>query len=270
MAKVIWKGHINFGLVNVPVRLYSATEKRKLDFHLIDRRDQNRVGYLKINKETGREVRPEEVARAIDVDGQTVVLEDEDFEQADPEATRSIDIRNFVRLEQISPTFFEKPYYLAPQEGAEKSYALLREVIERTGRVGIAKVVLRKREHLAALMVQDNVLILDLLRYARELRDPDELDIPRESARQMGLSTDNIEMATELVERMTRDWAPEEYRDEYREELLEMIESKAARERAGEHPAEQEASPPPPEEPADVDLDEQLRRSIQRGGHSGA
>ncbi|WP_168211028.1 non-homologous end joining protein Ku [Persicimonas caeni] len=273
MPKVIWKGHINFGLVNVPVRLYSATRKRKLDFHLIDKRDQSPVGYLKINKDTGREVRPEEVARAIEVDGEKVVVEDDDFEQAEAHTAQNIDIQHFVRREQINPAFFEKPYYLAPMEGAEKSYTLLREVIERTGRVGIAKVVLRKREHLAALMVQDNVVVLEMLRFADELRDPSELDLPAESAGDLGVTTDALEMATELVQRMTRDWKPDQYRDEYREELLELIEDKARRARAGtaEPSSQPEESRPTSGEPGTTegaDLTERLRQSIERGGGS--
>lgn len=266
MPKVIWKGHISFGLVNVPVRLYSATRKRKLDFHLIDKRDQNPVGYLKINKETGREVRPEEVVRAIDVDGEQVVVEEEDFEHAEQRAAQAIEIQHFVRLEQIEPAFFRKPYYLEPAEASEKSYALLREVIEQTGRVGIAKVVLRKREHLAALMVQGNVVVLEMLRFADELRDPTELEIPEENARELGITTDAVEMATELVQRMTRDWQPGEYRDEYREELLGLIERKARQARAGEEAAEAERHVPPPEEAEPGDLTEQLRQSIERRG----
>jgi DNA end-binding protein Ku len=264
MAKVIWKGQINFGLVNVPVRLYSASRKRKLDFRLVDKRDQNSVGYLKINKETGREVRPEEIARAIDVDGETVVLEDEDFEQAASKSARAIDIRHFVRLEQIEPAFFEKPYYLEPEEGAEKSYVLLREVVERTGRVGIAKVVLRKREHLAALMVQDDALMLNLLRFAPEIVDPAELDLPHDNAREIGVDTGSIEMATELVQRMTQDWEPEQYHDEYQEELEALIEQRARQQRTGEVPAEASRPAPEHEETPASDLSEQLRRSVDQ------
>ncbi len=265
MAKVIWKGYINFGMVNVPVRLYSATQRRRLDFQLIDRRDQNSVGYIKVNKETGREVRPEEIARAIDVDGQLIVVEDEDFERADPEASRSIDVDHFVRLEQIEPAYFEKPYYLEPMEGAERSYALLREVIERTARVGIARVVLRKREHLAALMVHHGALMLDLIRYPRELRDPSDLSLPTQSLRELGITTDSIEMGTELVERMTQDWQPEQYHDEYREALLELIEQKARQPRPADEQSEEAGeAPPSPEETASADLGEQLRRSIDR------
>lgn len=263
MAKVIWKGHINFGLVDVPVRLYSATERHKLDFHLIDRRDQNPVGYVKINKETGREVRPDEIARAIEVDDEMVVVEDEDFERANPAATRSIDIEHFVRRDQIDPIFFEKPYYLAPQQGAERSYALLREVIRRTGRVGIAKFVLRRREHLAAVMVHEEVLTVELLRFSRDVRDPTELDVPGEALDELGITTDALEMATELVERMTRDWQPQQYRDEYYQQLTELIERRARQGAGAEQP-----SPPQPErprEPTSEELFEQLKRSIQQG-----
>lgn len=266
MPKVIWKGHINFGLVNVPVRLHSATRKNRLDFHLVDRRDENPVGYVKINKETGREVRPDEIARAIETeDGQLVLLEDQDFEQADPEASRALDIRHFVRLEQISPAFFEKPYFLAPMEGAEKSYGLLREVIAETGRVGIAKVVLRRRERLAAVMARDDVLVLELLRFSQELRDPGELDLPDIDRRSLGITTDEMEMATELVRRMTEEWKPEAYRDEYREQLEQLIEQKASRGR--EVPTS--ATPQAPSEVAEApqeDLSESLRRSIGRTG----
>ncbi len=266
MPKVIWKGHLNFGLVNVPVRLYSATRRRKLDFHLIDRRDQRPVGHLKINKDTGREVRPDEIARAIEVDGQTVVVEDEDFEQANPQAKHTIDIRHFVRVEQIDPVFFDKPYYMAPQEGAERSYVLLREVIERTGRVGIAKVVLHRREHLAATMLHDGVLTLQLLRFAREIRDPGDLDVPAQTPRQLDITTDAVEMATELVQRMTEEWQPEQYHDEYLEQLTELVERRAHQGREAAQPEEPPAAEPPSAATTE-ELFEQLRRSIeQRGG----
>ena len=265
MAKVIWKGHINFGLVNVPTRLYSATRSRKLDFHLIDRRDQSPVGYLKINKETGREVRPDEIARAVEHDGQTVVLEDEDFEKIDPKARRAIDIQHFVRAEQIDPAYFQRPYFLAPAEGAERSYVLLREVIRRTGRVGIAKLVLRRREHLAAVMAREDVLVVNLIRFADELRDPGQLDLPSQTPQQLGITTDHLEMASELVGRMTQDWRPEQYRDEYRKALGELIEERAqAQQEGAPRPADTSQPAPEPERTPPSDLEDTLRQSLDR------
>lgn len=266
MPKVIWKGHINFGLVTVPVRLYSATERQKIDFQLIDRRDHSPVGYQKINKETGREVRSKEVARAARVDGETVIVEDEEFDDLRSHLSRTIDIEHFVRREQIQPAYYEKPYYLEPQEGAERSYALLREVVDRTGRVGVARVVLRRREHLAAVGLHENALSLNLLRFGDEVRDPGELTLPERDLRELGITTDAIEMATELVARMTRDWDPERYENEYRKALRELIEQKARPEQPEAPPPEASAPSTGSQETGASELTEQLRRSIDRGG----
>jgi DNA end-binding protein Ku len=264
MPRAIWKGHLSFGLVDVPVRLYSATRRDRPDSHLIDRRDGAPVGHLKINKDTGREVRHDEIARAYEVDGEEVVVEDADLEAIAPASGHSVDIEDFVRREDISPVFFDKPYFLAPDEGAERSYALLREVIERTERVGIARVVLRKRERLCAVTVHDGALTLNLLRYWRELRDPAELDLPAEDLRQAGVSDDAVDMAVELIERKTREWAPQTYRDQYQDRLLELIEQKARPERPPEVTRPEQAEPTEAQ-PQQGDLTERLRRSIDRG-----
>ncbi|MFW5968432.1 MAG: Ku protein, partial [Persicimonas sp.] len=260
MPKAIWKGHINFGLVTVPVRLYSATNRRKTEFSLVDRRDKSPVGQRRINKETGREIEPENVARAAEVDGEPVIVEDEDFERLRSELSRSIDIEHFVRLEQIEPAYFDRPYFLEPQEGGERSYALLRLVAEQTGRVGIARVVLRRREHLAALGIHDGALALNLLRYPDEVRDPTELDLPEGGLRDLGITTDAVEMATELVMRMTRDWQPARYHDEFHEALEDLIERKAKPQRHPPTPSEPPAGAPRAEGSSGDELDEQLRR----------
>lgn len=265
MPKAIWKGHINFGLVTVPVRLYSATNRRKTEFSLVDRRDKSPVGQRRINKETGHEIDSKDVARAAEVDGERVIVEDEDFERLRSELRRSIDIEHFVRLEQIAPAYFDRPYYLEPQEGAERSYALLRLVIEQTGRVGIARVVLRRREHLAALGLHDGALSMNLLRYADEVRDPTELDLPEDGLRDLGITADAVEMATELVMRMTRDWQPDRYHDEFQEALEDLIERKAKPQQHPPTPSDAPGGAPRAESESDTELDDQLRRSI-RGG----
>src|SRR5262249_16785352 len=178
-GRPIWKGTINFGLVNIPVALHSAETDESIDFDLLDRRDFARIRYRRVNEKTGREVPWNEIFKGYEYKkGQYVALTDDDFVKANIEATQSIDILDFVEATGISPIYFDKPYYLAPLKNWQRPYALLREVMKRTGKVGIARVVIRTRQHLAALLVDESLLILNLLRFAHELRDPAALGVP--------------------------------------------------------------------------------------------
>jgi DNA end-binding protein Ku len=264
MARSIWKGSISFGLVNIPVGLYS-TEKREeqLPLHLLDQRNMARVRYKRVNEENGKEVPWEETIRGYEVEGgHYVVLSDEDLQRASPEKTQTVDILDFVDLDEISPVYFDKPYYLAPDKKGAKSYALLRETLKRTGKVGIATVVIRTKQYLAAVIAQDDVILLDLLRYAHELRSPDELDLP---AGKQGVSERELEMAERLVQGMVDTWEPERYKDTYHRDLLAVI-----HQRAKAH--QYESAPPPAEEekkPARgkvVDLMALLKQSVETGG----
>ena len=224
MARAIWKGSISFGLVNIPVGLYSAETRDEISFKLLDKKTMSPIHYKRVSEESGKEVPWDETVRGYEFEsGKYVVLSDEDLKGAAPEATQTIDIVDFVDIDEISPLYFDKPYYLGPDKKGAKAYALLRETLRRTGKVGIAKVVIRTRQYLAAVVARGDVLTLELLRYAHELRDPSELDVPGGKA---GVTDREMEMAERLVEGMVEAWEPEKYKDNYRQELMKMIEKR--------------------------------------------
>jgi DNA end-binding protein Ku len=262
MARSMWKGSLSFGLVNIPVSLYTAEKSKELHFTLLDRRDTEPIHYQRINSETGREVPWEETVRGYEFEsGRYVVLSDKDLASANPKSTQTIEIVDFVELADIPPSYFDKPYLLAPERQGAKSYALLRETLRRSGKVGIAKVVLRTRQHLAAVVPVDDVIILNLMRFADELRDPAELDLP--SGKQ-GVSEKELLMASRLVEAMVEPWDPERYRDDYRVDVKALIDRRVA---AGELLAGKSA--PAPRRPAGakvVDLMALLKKSVEEGG----
>jgi DNA end-binding protein Ku len=260
MARSIWKGSITFGLVNIPVGLYSA-EKRseEIHFHLLDKRTLSPVRYKRVNEKNGKEVPWEEIVRGYEYqEGQYVVMSDEDIKRANPEASQTVDILDFVDGEEISPLYYDKPYYLAPQKKGAKSYALLRETLRRTGKVGIAKVVIRTRQYLAAVIPQDDVIVLELMRFDHELRDADDLELPHGMA---GVTEKELDMAERLVEGMVGEWEPEKYRDDYRSDLMKLIEKRVE---SGQIEEVEEAPVPPPDQGAKVvDLMALLKRSVE-------
>jgi len=228
MPRGLWKGAISFGLVNVPVELFSA-EKRstELDLTLLDKRDLGPVGYKRYNKASGEDVPWAEIVKGYEYeDGKYVVLSEEDFRRANVEASKTVEIVAFVERGEILPAYFETPYYLVPGKRGEKAYALLRETLKKAGKVGIATVVIRTRQYLAALLPQGDFLVLNTLRYAAELREPEELGVPAASLKGPKVSAKEIELALRLVEDMADDWKPEAYKDTYREDLLARIEQK--------------------------------------------
>jgi DNA end-binding protein Ku len=266
MARAIWKGSITFGLVNIPVGLYSAEQRQEVSFHQLDKRDMSRIRYKRVSESTGKEAAWENIVRGYEyAEGKYVVLTDEDLQRASPEKTQTVDILDFVDLEEIDPRFFDKPYYLAPDKRGAKSYALLRETLRRTRKVGIATVVIRSKQYLAAVTVHDDVIVLNILRYAEELRDTNELDLPKGDE---GVSERELDMAERLVEGMVADWEPERYHDTYQEDLKAMIERrvKAGQTEAGAEPAEEA---PKPARGQVVDLMALLKRSVEESGPGG-
>ena len=251
MARAIWSGTISFGLVSVPVRMFPATQSQELRFHFVDRRDLTPIGYEKVRKDDGESVPAEEIVRGFEIDkGRYVPLEDEDLDRLDIELTHSIDICDFVDLGEIDPIYFRKAYYLAPQEGAEKPYRLLVRALAETGKVGIAKVVIRNKQHLAALRAHDDVLILETMYYADESRQPESVDGKGK------LSDAEVEMAKSLVENLSESFKPEKYDDNYRKELLQLIRKKAKGQKLPEPQEEEDAEV--------VDLMAALRESVER------
>ena len=260
MARGLWKGAISFGLVNVPVELHSAKKKSaELDMTMLDKRDLAPVGYKRVNKSTGKEVAWGDVVKGYEYkDDKYVVLSDEDFRRANPEAAKTVDILAFVELSEIEPQYFDTPYYLKPEKRGEKAYALLRDTLEKAGKAGIASVVIRTKQYLAALVAQDELLVLNTLRYADELKDPAELEIPKAK-----VTAKELEMAMRLVEDMADEWHPDKYKDTYRDDLLKRIKAKV---KAGE--TEEITEPekePRKEKSADViDLMSLLRKSVEQ------
>jgi DNA end-binding protein Ku len=266
MARAIWKGSISFGLVNIPVGLYAAETRNDISFKMLDKKTMSPIHYKRVSEESGKEVPWDETVRGYEFEsGKYVVLSDEDLKGAAPEATQTIDITDFVDLEDISPLYFDKPYYLGPDKKGAKSYALLRETLRRTGKVGIAKVVIRTRQYLAAVVARGDVLTLELMRYAHELRSPDELDVPHGKA---GVSDREIDMAERLVEGMVAAWDPEKYKDSYRNDLMKMIEKRVEAgqlEKSPEPAAKAEKAP----RSNVIDLMALLKQSVEEGGKPG-
>jgi len=224
MARAFWKGSLSFGLVEIPVSLRPAEDAKELSFTLLDREDFSPVGYKRYNKNTGREVPWDRVVRGYEYEpGEYVVLTDEELKRANVKATQSIEISEFVDGREIDPAFYETPYYVEPLKKGSKSYALLREALERSGRVGIAQIVLRTRQRLAALTVRDGGLLLDVLRYPHELRQIDTEAIPK---RGTGISEREIAMAERLIGEMAARWNPSQFHDTYQEDVLDLVRRK--------------------------------------------
>ncbi len=227
MPRVLWKGAISFGLVHIPVGLYSAEKRNNFDLTMLDRRNMKPVGFKRYNKETGEDVPWDQIVKGYEYEKERyVVLTDEDFRRANVEATQTIDILRFVEGKEITPMYFETPYYLAPDRRGEKGYALLRETLKHTHKVGIANVVVRTRQYVAALIPVGEVIVMNTLRYADEVRAADELDVPPKNLKAAGVTPRETDMAVKLVEEMTGDWNPEDYRDTYHEDLLKLIDKR--------------------------------------------
>lgn len=264
MARSIWKGSITFGLVNIPVGLFSAEQRtEEIHFNLLDKRNMARVRYKRVNEETGKEVPWEETVKGYEFEsGKYVIVSDEDLQRASPEKTQTVDIIDFVDLDDINPVYFDKPYYLAPDKKGAKSYALLRETLRRTKKVGIAMVVIRTKQYLAAVIAREDVIVLNILRFAHELRDPSELDLP---SGKEGVSERELDMAERLVEGMVDTWDPRKYKDDFYRDMKKMIDERV---KAGQLEESPEAPPAPKRDRGSnvVDLMALLKRSVEEGG----
>jgi DNA end-binding protein Ku len=267
MARAIWNGHVSFGLVEIPVALFTATKgEETVSFNLLDKRDLSPVGNLRINKRTQEPVPASEIVKGYEVErGQYVVVTDEEIKNANAEASQTVDILAFVDEDEIDPVYFEEPYYLAPSGRSNRAYVLFREALRKSGRVGIAKVVLRTRQRIAAVTVRGPALVLHLLRYGHEMREPADLDLPAESAKESRPQPKEMEMAQRLIDEMTEPGFPfAKQRDEYRDEILKLIERKV---KAGGASTVEEGKPArAPKEPIDIMplLKQSLERSASR------
>ena len=264
MARAIWTGTIGFGLVQIPVALHTAEDRAELDMTLLDKRNFSPVGYERVNKKTGKEVAWENIVKGYEHSaGKFVVLTDRDFEEANVEATKQVDILDFVDLSEIDPRYIDRPYYLAPLKAGKKSYAILREALRKTGKAGVGKVVIRTRQHLAAVVAHDDALLLLLLRFADELRDAKGLDLPSKNLKSLAVTPKELAMAERLVEGMVTHFEPEKYEDEYRRDLLRLIQRKV---KAGELNSIPEATKTKKTRalstPGNIDLSELLARSL--------
>ena len=227
MARAIWSGSISFGLLNVPVKLYSAVARRGISLREIRESDGARIRHRRVAEGTDEEVPYEKIQKAFEItSGNYVPISKDEMAALAPEKTRAIEVKDFVDLDQIDPIYFDSPYYLGPAEGAEKAYSLLASAMKRSGKVAIARFVFRNKEHLAALRSDNGVLTLTTMRFADEVVPPDELDdvLPAEQPK---VAKKEVEMAEQLIDSLTSDFDPSAYRDEYREELMSLIERKA-------------------------------------------
>jgi len=259
----IWKGSISFGLVTIPISLFSATRSEELKFRLLRKSDLSPINYKRVAEVDGKEVPWDQIVKGYEYeDGKYVVLKEEDFKRADVEATQTVDIVDFVEQDDIDPVFFSRPYYMVPNKGGEKAYSLLREVLETTGKVGIAKVVIKTRQHLAAVKPRRNALVLEIMHFADEIADLNSFAIPKE----VKVGAKEMEMAKTLVKSMSDKWKPDKYHDDYRAALLEMIHKKV---KSGGKDIPTKAEPKKRASNV-IDLVEVLRQSIQKGGGKSA
>ncbi len=221
--RALWTGTLNFGLINIPMKLYSATEDHDLNFDMLHKKDLSPIRYARICKSDGQEIPYKDIVKGYQYQkGDYVILVEEDFKRANLKKTKSIEIVDFVDANEIDPIYYEKPYYLEPGKGADKAYVLLRESLKKSKKVGIAHFVLHHREHMAVIKPHEHLLVLDQLRYNAEIKKPAQLHIP-ESAK---ISKQEVAMALKLIEQLSTHFHPEEYHDTYTEELKEIIEEK--------------------------------------------
>ncbi|MGZ8381879.1 MAG: non-homologous end joining protein Ku [Nitrospira sp.] len=266
MSRVLWKGAISFGLVHIPVELYAAEERNSFDLTMLDRRTMKPVGFKRYNKETGEDVSWDEIVKGYEYEkDRYVVLTDEDFKKANVEATQTIDILSFIKQDEIPPMYFETPYYLSPDKRGYKGYALLREILKQTGKIGIANVVIRTRQYVAALIPVGDVIVMNTLRYANELRAVGDVDVPSGTLKAVGVKEREVDMARRLVEEMNEAWKPETFHDTYHEDLMALIEKriKTGRTEVVSSPEEEEKQPAKGQI---IDLMALLKRSVETKG----
>ena len=227
MARSIWKGSIAFGLVNIPVGLSTAESRPDIQLHMVDSKNHARIRYERVNADSGEEVPWDRMVRGYEHDdGKFILLSDEELEAVQPKLTKTIEITDFVPLDDIDPLLFDKPYYLEPEKRGRKAYALLREAMRKSGKAGISRVVIRTREYLSAMFVRDDALVLMLLRFPQEIKAASKLDLPSSDSKEFSPAKREMELAEKLIDEMSGKWKPEDYHDEYREALMDFIEKK--------------------------------------------
>lgn len=249
----VWKGAISFGLVNIPVDLITAESRNDLKFNMIDSRDHNRIRYERVNEETGEEVPWDQIVKAYEFsDDNYVVVTDEDFNKADLKATKTIDIETFIKRDELELKYLEKPYYVQTKKGGEKAYALLRDSLEKTGKIAIARVVIRTKSYLGAIYPSEDLLILNLIRFHQELKSAEDVKVPVD----VKVTKKEMDLAVKLIEDMSEDWNPENYKDEYRLALMERIKAKAKGQDIKVEDEEEEASNV-------IDIMDLLKKSVE-------
>jgi DNA end-binding protein Ku len=265
-TRSLWKGAITFGLVHIPIGLYSATEESDVDFDWLDKRTLDPVGYKRVNKRTGREIDKDNIVKGVEyAKGEYVVLSPGEIAEAYPRTTQTIEIETFVDVQELPFVYLEKPYYTAPINKGEKVYALLREALRETGKAAIGRVVIRSKQHLAVVLPCGPALVLNLLRWGGEIRSWEDLPLPK--AGRSGIRDAEMKMARQLIDDMSGHWSARDFRDDFHKAIMKLVEAKA---KAGETATVEPLEEAPQAQGADViDLTELLRRSL-RGGKSAA
>ncbi|MCX2920455.1 Ku protein [Stenotrophomonas rhizophila] len=262
MARPIWTGTLSFGLLNVPVSLMSGERNVDLHFRMLDSRDRKPIRFERVNADTGEEVPWKEIVKAYEYDkGSYVVLEEDDIRSAAPQSHEAVEVETFVDAATIDPRYYEKPYLLVPAKKAEKGYVLLRETLRSTGKVGIARVVVRTREYLCAVMPHGDALVLMILRYPQELVDPDEYKLPSGSLAEYRINSKETAMAEQLIASMSGEWKPDEYHDEFRERLHTLL-KKRIKAKGGTTKVEEEPAPREDDATNVVDFMSLLQKSL--------
>lgn len=267
-TRSLWKGAITFGLVHIPIGLYSATEESDVDFDWLDRRTMDPVGYKRVNKRTGREIDKDDIVKGVAYGKDNyVVLSPQEISEAYPRTTQTIEIETFVDIDEVPFVYLEKPYYTAPINKGEKVYALLREALRETGKAAIGRVVIRSKQHLAVVMPCGPALVLNLLRWGGEIRSWEDLPLPKRG-KAAGIRDAEMKMARQLIEDMSGHWSAEDFRDEFHDAIMKLVAAKA---KAGDTETVEPLEDAPESQGADViDLTELLRRSLRGGGTAAA
>ena len=264
MPRAIWSGAISFGLVNVPVRMYSAIDEKDVHFHLLHEKDDSRIGYEKICKAEEKPVPDDEIVKAYELDdGEYVYVSDDDLAAAEGETYRTIDLEDFVAYDEIDPIYFEKTYYLGPADGAERVYALLLRAMDESGLCGIGKYVMREKQHLGCLRVRDGVIALERMYFADEIRPTEEIK-PKKAS----VGKREVDVALELIDRFTGSFEPEKYADDYRTRLLKIIDAKRKGKEVHVEPRREEEAPVDLMEALRASVDAAKRGKVRRGGSS--
>jgi DNA end-binding protein Ku len=264
-SRTIWKGAITFGLVHIPVGLHTASNEQGIDFDWLDKRTMDPVGYKRVNKKTGKEIDKDNIVKGVRYEeGHYVIISPEEIETAFPRTTQTIEIQMFVDAAEVPFVFLERPYYVAPINKGHKVYALLRETLIKTGKVGLAKVVIATKQHLAALVPSGPALVLNLMRWGDEVKTLEGLDLPAEGSKAAKITPAEMKMAEQLVQDMSGSWKPEDFKDEFKQAVMKLVDKKV---KAGKTETVIQPEEEAPSQGADViDLSDLLARSLKGGG----